>query len=55
MREASLSPAKRFLRSIIQRYNHKRYWKYRSIVVDQGKSSRIGGDVVAEYKEGWMK
>ena len=37
-----LSPLEAFFRSIIQKYNHKKYWKYRSIVVDPSRGSKIG-------------
>lgn len=37
-----LSAAEKFFRSIVQRYNHKKYWRYRSIVVDPSKGSKIG-------------
>lgn len=30
------------MRSMIQHYNHKRYWKYRKIVVDPTRGSKIG-------------
>ena len=30
------------MRSVIQRYNHKKYWQYRDIVTDPNKGSRIG-------------
>ncbi|MBQ7923529.1 MAG: serine acetyltransferase [Clostridia bacterium] len=30
------------MRSVIQRYNHNKYWKYRQLVVDPARGSRIG-------------
>lgn len=30
------------MRAIIQHYNHKKYWKYRKIVVDPTRGSKIG-------------
>lgn len=40
--DVQLTPIEHFLRGIVQRYNHKKYWKYRSIVVDSTKGSKIG-------------
>ncbi|MDY4517698.1 MAG: hypothetical protein SPE01_03580 [Candidatus Spyradocola sp.] len=37
-----LSPLEAFFRRIVQKYNHKKYWKYRSIVVDPSRGSKIG-------------
>lgn len=33
------------MRSMIQHYNHKKYWKYRSVVIDPNKESKIGNHV----------
>ena len=40
--EVELSKTENILRSVIQRYNHKKYWKYRDIVVDPKRGSKIG-------------
>ena len=40
--EVELSRTETFMRSIIQRYNHQKYWKYRERVVDPAKGSRLG-------------
>ena len=40
-RDITLSPAEAFMRSAIQRYNHQKYWKYRAIVVDPQRGSRL--------------
>ena len=37
-----LSAAEKFFRSIVQKYNHEKYWRYRSIVVDPDKGSKLG-------------
>ena len=42
MKTIHLSPAEFFLRNIIQRYNHKKYWQYREIVIDPLRGSRLG-------------
>ena len=42
MSDVTLSPAERFFRSVVQRYNHDKYWRYRAIVTDPGKGSRLG-------------
>lgn len=40
--DVRLSAAERFLRGIVQRYNHEKYWKYRSVVVAPDRGSRLG-------------
>ena len=40
--DVKLSRAEAFMRSWIQHYNHEKYWRYRGIVVDPSKGSRIG-------------
>lgn len=40
--DIKMSRFEMIMRSIIQHYNHKRYWKYRKIVVDPTRGSRIG-------------
>ena len=42
MSDVMLSPAERFFRSVVQRYNHDKYWRYRAIVTDPAKGSRLG-------------
>lgn len=42
MSEAKLSPVERFLRKIVQRYDHEKYWRYRAIVIDPTKGSKLG-------------
>lgn len=42
MSDVKLSPVERFFRSVIQRYDHEKYWRYREIVVDPRKGSKIG-------------
>lgn len=37
-----ISPLENFTKNIIQRYNHKKYWRYREIVVDPLRGSRLG-------------
>ena len=41
-RDVKLSRAEAVMRSVIQRYDHQKYWKYREIVVDPKKGSKIG-------------
>lgn len=42
MSDVKLSPVERFFRSVVQRYDHEKYWRYREIVVDPRKGSKIG-------------
>lgn len=42
MAEIKLSVAERFFRNIVQHYHHEKYWRYRSVVVDPEKGSRLG-------------
>jgi len=42
MSDVQLSPVERFFRSAVQRYNHVKYWRYRAIVVDPNRGSRLG-------------
>lgn len=37
-----LTSAERRLRAIVQHYNHQKYWKYREILLDPVRGSRIG-------------
>lgn len=40
--DVTLSRAEAFMRSVVQRYTHEKYWKYREIVIDPARGSRIG-------------
>ncbi len=40
--EIKLSRMERFFRCIVQHYNHEKYWKYRSIVIDPKQGSKLG-------------
>lgn len=40
--DVQLSRAEKFIRSIVQHYDHERYWKYRAIVTDPGKGTKFG-------------
>ena len=40
--DVHLSRTEAWMRAMIQRYNHRKYWKYRAIVVDPQKGSRLG-------------
>lgn len=42
MEELQLSTLERMLRDVVQRYNHNRYWRYRTIVVDSSRGSKLG-------------
>lgn len=42
MEEIKLSPVERVMRSLVQHYNHKKYWRYRAIVVDPDRGTKIG-------------
>ena len=42
MDDIKLSRVERMMRSIVQRYNHEKYWKYRAIVVDHNRGSKLG-------------
>lgn len=39
--KVNLTPAESLFREIVQRYNHNKYWKYRAIVIDPNKGSKI--------------
>lgn len=41
-KDVQLSFVERLFRSIVQRYNGEKYWKYRAIVVDPRKGSKLG-------------
>lgn len=40
--EVKLSGLEQIMRSLVQRYNHEKYWKYRAVVVDPQKGSKLG-------------
>lgn len=40
--EIKLSSIERFFQSIVQHYNHEKYWRYRAIVIDPKQGSKIG-------------
>lgn len=42
MSDIKLSTMERILRGMVQRYDHEKYWRYRGIVVDPQKGSRLG-------------
>lgn len=42
MSEIRLSASERIMRSIVQHYNHEKYWRYRAIVVDPTRGSKLG-------------
>lgn len=42
MGDVQLSPVERFFRSAVQRYDHEKYWRFRAIVVDPNRGTRLG-------------
>lgn len=48
MSDVKISPVELFFRNIVQRYDQEKYWRYRAIVVDPEKGSRLG-DMVRLY------
>lgn len=42
MEEIKLSPVERMMRSLVQHYNHEKYWRYRAIVIDPDRGTKIG-------------
>lgn len=42
MKEITLSAPERMLRSMVQHYDHEKYWRRRSIVVDPNRGSKLG-------------
>lgn len=42
MSDVSLSRTERFVRGFVQRYDHAKYWKYRAVVTDPTRGSKIG-------------
>lgn len=42
MEEIKLSPVERVMRSLVQHYSHEKYWRYRAIVIDPDRGTKIG-------------
>lgn len=42
MQDVKLSPVELVFRKLVQRYDHEKYWRYRAVVVDPEKGSRLG-------------
>ena len=42
MGDVKLSNVERIVRSVVQRYDHEKYWRYRAIVTDPAKGSKLG-------------
>lgn len=42
MIDVKLSPVERLFRSVVQHYDHEKYWRYRAIVTDPSKGSKLG-------------
>ena len=40
--DIKLSWIEQRMRGIVQRYNHEKYWRYRAVVIDPRKGSKIG-------------
>ena len=40
--DIQLSFIERFFRSAVQHYNHEKYWRYRAIVIDPDRGTRLG-------------
>lgn len=40
--EIKLSRVEQFFRCVVQHYNHEKYWKYRSVVIDPKQGSKLG-------------
>ena len=40
--DIQLSKTERMLRSIIQHYHHDKYWKYRAVLVDPSRGTKLG-------------
>lgn len=40
--EVHLSRSEKFIRAIVQHYAHERYWKYRAVVTNPEKGTKIG-------------
>lgn len=49
MSDLKLSSVERFFRSVVQHYNHKKYWRYRAVVVDSTKGSLLGDMLRLHY------
>ena len=42
MADIKLTPVERFFRSVVQRYDHEKYWKYRAVVLDPKRGTKLG-------------
>ena len=42
MSDVKLSPVERVMRSVVQRYDHEKYWRYREIVTNPAKGTKLG-------------
>ena len=42
MSDVKLSPVEQLFRSMVQHYDPQKYWRYRAIVIDPQKGSRLG-------------
>lgn len=42
MADIKLTPVERFFRSVVQRYDHEKYWKYRAVVIDPKRGTKLG-------------
>lgn len=42
MADVKLSAAERLFRRVVQRYDHEKYWRYRAVVVDPARGSKVG-------------
>lgn len=42
MSDIRFSKTELFFKKVVQKYDHHRYWKYRSVVVDPAKGSKLG-------------
>lgn len=40
--DIQLSKTERMLRAVIQHYDHNRYWKYRAVLVDPTRGTKLG-------------
>ena len=41
-KDIELSPLECVARSVLQRYNHEKYWRYRAIVIDPKRGTKLG-------------
>lgn len=42
MGDITLTGMERIMRSVVQRYDHKKYWRYRAVVVDPDRGTKLG-------------